>query len=231
MYDESRKLPNLNHNMEHDPYEIIPGILEPTWEAIEKKILLVKPFAKTLHIDLLDGKFAANTTFLDPKPFKKYSGEFFLELHMMVEEPINYLESFAEAGFKRFLGHIEKMSDQTAFVAKAEEYGEVGLVLDGPTALADVTVSFMDLDCMLCYTSEKVGFSGPPFMESRLEKVAAIRAQTGDIFPIEIDGGVTDETIVLAKNAGATRFVSTSFLYNRGDVGTQYKLLIDALNG
>lgn len=217
--------------MEHDPYEIIPGILEKSWEAIEKKILLVKPFAKTLHIDLLDGKFAPNSTFTDPSPFKQYSDDFFLELHMMVEEPITYLESFAKSGFKRFLGHVEKMSDQAAFVTKAQEYGEVGLVLDGPTSLEKVEVSLLDLDCMLCYTSEKVGFSGPPFMENRLEKVAEIRAKTGDIFPIEVDGGVTDETLIIAKNAGATRFISTSFLFHRGDVETQYQLLLDALNG
>jgi ribulose-phosphate 3-epimerase len=216
---------------EHDPYEIIPFILEQSWEKIEQKILQVSPFAKTLHIDLLDGKFAPNTTFSDPAPFKTYSQDFFLELHMMVEEPINYIESFAQAGFRRFLGHVEQMSDQAAFVVKAQQYGEVGLVLDGPTSLSRVTVPLIDLDCMLCYTSEKVGFSGPPFMESRLEKVAAIRAETGDIFPIEVDGGVTDETLIIAKNAGATRFISTSFLFNHGDVKMQYDLLVAALNG
>lgn len=217
--------------MEHDPYEIIPGILEQEWEKIEKKILQVKPFAKTLHVDIIDGIFAPNTTFLDPEPFKKYSQEFLLELHMMVEEPIDYLDRFAAAGFRRFLGHIEMMSDQAAFVTKAGEYGEVGLALDGPTAVESITVPLIDLDCMLCYTSDKVGFSGPPFMESRLEKVSSIRAQTGDIFPLEVDGGVTDETIIIAKNAGATRFVSTSFLFNRGDILTQYQLLNSALNG
>lgn len=216
--------------MEHDPYEIIPGILEKEWGAIEKKILMVKPFAKTLHIDLLDGEFVNNTTFLDPEPFKQHSSEFFLELHMMVKEPITYIEKFAAAGFKRFLGHVEYMSDQEAFVAKAQEYGEVGLVLDGPTAVEKVSVPLIDLDCMLIYTSEKVGFSGPPFMENRLEKVTKIREQTGDIFPIEVDGGITNETIVQAKNAGATRFISTSFLFNKGDVVTQYQLLRDALN-
>ncbi len=215
--------------MEHDPYEIIPGILEQSWENIEKKILQVKPFAKTLHIDLIDGKFAANTTFSDPTPFKTYSEEFFLELHMMVDEPINYLEQFAGAGFKRFLGHVERMSDQAAFVTKAQELGEVGLVLDGPTSLDAVQIPLIDLDCMLCYTSEKVGFSGPPFMESRLEKVSQIRARTGDIFPIEVDGGVTDETIVIARNAGATRFISTSFLFNNDDVLGQYNRLLQAL--
>ena len=53
--------------------EIIPGILEKDWPSIEIKIQQVLPFAKAIHIDLIDGKFAPNTTFLDPAPFKKYT--------------------------------------------------------------------------------------------------------------------------------------------------------------
>ena len=99
-------------------YKIIPGILEKDWPAIELRIQQVLPFAKAIHIDLIDGKFAPNTTFLDPSPFKKYTKDIPFELHMMVNEPINYLKAWADAGFQRFIGHIEKMSDQAKFVAK-----------------------------------------------------------------------------------------------------------------
>ena len=87
---------------------IIPGILESQWPEIEKKIELVLPFAKTIHIDLIDGKFAPHTTFMEPLPFSKYTKNAEFELHMMVEEPINYLKPFAQAGFRRFIGHVEK---------------------------------------------------------------------------------------------------------------------------
>ena len=69
-------------------YEIVPGILEKTWEDVEAKIKLLSPFAKTLHIDIADGIATNNTTFLDPEAFAKYKDQFFLEVHMMVEEPI-----------------------------------------------------------------------------------------------------------------------------------------------
>ena len=78
--------------------EIIPGILEQDWENIEKKIALVKPFAKTMHVDLLDGKFAPNTTWLDPEPFKKYTKDILFEVHLMVDNPLQYLQPFADAG-------------------------------------------------------------------------------------------------------------------------------------
>lgn len=191
-------------------YEVIPGILEKEWSEIEKKIALLTPFAKTLHIDIIDNKFAPNLTILDPKPFAKYKDQFLLEAHLMVDEPLNYLKPFADAGFKRFLGHVEKMSSQEEFVAQGQIFGEVGLALDGPTTIEAIKVPYDDLDAVHFYVSDRVGFAGPPMMPQRLERIKALR-QISNI-PIEVDGGVKDTTIKLAKEAGATRFVATSFI-------------------
>lgn len=207
-------------------YEVIPGILEKDWNEIERKIEIVKPFAKAIHIDIIDGKFAPNTTFLDPKPFQKYTNEIFFELHMMVESPIQYLKSFAGAGFKRFIGHVEMMPDQDEFVAQAQLLGEVGLAIDGPTDLSKVKVPYGDLDCILLMTI-KAGESGQTFNPEYLKKVETLRSamqNQGQFLPIEIDGGINDVTIVKAKNVGATRFVSTSFIFN-GDPKSQFNLL------
>ena len=133
--------------------EIIPGILEKDWDGIAEKLSLVRPFAKTVHIDLIDGRFVDNLTHLDPEAFAPLADDFFLELHMMVEEPIEYVARWAKAGFRRFLGHIEQMSDQAAFVAEAERFGEVGLALDGPTPVSRIEVPLVDLDALLIYTS------------------------------------------------------------------------------
>jgi ribulose-phosphate 3-epimerase len=204
--------------------DVIPGILEKSWEEVEAKIKLLSPFAKTLHIDVIDGKFVNNLTFLDPAPFAKYKDQFLLEVHLMVEEPVNYLKPFAAAGFKRFLGHVEKMGDQAEFVAEGQILGEVGLALDGPTSLDAIKVSYDDLDTVLFYISDRVGFSGPAMMPERLEKVKAFRAKSN--LPIEVDGGVNDATILLAKEAGATRFISTSFISSAQDPKAAYDKLI-----
>lgn len=191
-------------------FEIIPGILEKEWVKIEEKIEKVKPFARTIHLDLLDGKFAENTTFLDPEPFKKYSSDITFELHMMVEDPLSYIEKWAQAGIRRFIGHIEKMPDQVAFVATAQRFGEVGLAIDGPTTLDNITVPFQDLDTILCMTI-KAGFSGQSFQTEHLEKVKKLSQMF--LSPIEVDGGINDKTILQAKDAGATRFITTSYLF------------------
>ena len=208
--------------------EIIPGILEKEWIEIERKINIAKQFAKSIHIDIIDGKFAPNTTFLDPAPFAKYSKDIFFELHMMVENPIQYLKPFADVGFKRFLGHIEKMPDQTEFVAQGQLLGEVGLAIDGPTSIDALKVPIDDLDCLTIMTI-KAGESGQEFNPECLKKVEILRSakqnQDGTWFPIEIDGGINDQTIIEARDAGANRFVETTFIFNSPNPQAQYDLL------
>ncbi len=203
--------------------KIIPGILDKKWSEIERKLEIAKTFTDTIHIDIIDGRLVNNLTFLDPEPFKKYSSQFFLELHMMVENPIEFLEPFGKAGFNRFLGHIEQMPDQKKFIDKAKELGEAGLALDGPTSINDIKVPFENLDSILVYTSDRIGFSGPPLLQTRLEKIKGLRSLT-DI-QIGVDGGINDATISLAKEAGATRFVATSFIFGNGSPEENFRKL------
>ncbi len=219
-------------------YEIIPspGTKDKEWPAIEKKIGDVLPFAHTIHIDVIDGKFADNTTFADPSAFGEYmkrlagetdpftgAKELTFEVHLMVDNPIEHIKKWADAGFKRFIGQIEKMPDQAAFVAEAQMWGEVGLALDKETPLDALKVHPDDLDVLLVMTI-KAGFSGQEFEEELLDKVKQIREEN-EYMPIEVDGGINDETIEAAAAAGATRFVTTSFLYAMGTPQEQFTLL------
>ncbi len=212
-------------------YQVIPGILEKEWVEIERKINIAKQFSNNIHVDIIDGKFAPNTTFLDPLPFKKFTSDIFFELHMMVDNPIQYLKPFADVGFKRFLGHIEKMPDQEEFTAQGQLLGEVGLAVDGPTPLQAIKVPYGDLDCVLIMTI-KAGESGQMFNPEYFKKAEVLStannpstrlASSGLV--IEVDGGINDQTIIAAKNAGANRFVSTSFIFNSPNPEAQFNLL------
>lgn len=205
--------------------KIIPGILEKDWTEIEKKIEIVSSFAHTVHIDLIDGKFAPLVTFMDPAPFKKYTNNIEFELHMMVDEPINYLKSFSEAGFRRFIGQIEKMSDQAEFVAKAQLLGEVGLAIDEPTSPDEIKIPFEDLD-LIFFMCVKAGKSGQKLNEENLRKIEQIKNSV--FIPIEVDGGIDSQTIPLAKIAGASRFVATSYIFE-GDPEENYEKLLKSL--
>src|SRR6185437_9393495 len=210
-------------------FEIIPspGTENKSWVEIQQKIDAVKPFVRTIHIDVCDGKFAPNTTFSDPEPFRNYIKDMAIsrsgwvaedkgilfEVHLMVEDPSSHLKKWADAGFTRFIGQIEKMSNQEEFIAEAQLLGEVGLGVDGPTPLDALKVDYEDLDVVLFYTGEKAGFSGASLKEDRLEKVKALR-KLEEYLPIEVDGGINDETIAIAYEAGVNRFVTTGFLYS-----------------
>jgi ribulose-phosphate 3-epimerase len=201
-------------------YEIIPspGTFIKDEHELDQKIESVRSFAKTIHIDVVDGIFAPNKTFDDPTPFAKYAKDFLLEVHLMTDSPINHLKRWADVGVQRFIGQIEHMSDQEEFVAQAE----LLLALDKPTPIENIHVPLEDLDGILVMLIQ-AGLSGQKFEELLLEKVKALRERT-DI-PIEVDGGINEETIVIAAAAGVNRFVATSFLYNFETPEKQYELL------
>lgn len=208
--------------------EIIPspGTQNKDWVELEKRIEIVKPFVKTIHIDVVDGKFAPNTTLSDSSPFAKYTKDLQFEIHLMVEEPIHHLKKWADAGFVRFIGQIEKMSDQVEFVAQGQLLGEVVLAVDKQTPIDAIRVPLDDLDGLLVMTIQ-AGFSGQQFEEPLLEKIKQLRARTN--LPIEVDGGINDKTVVVAAHAGATRFVATSAIYNVPDPYKAYLSLKEAI--
>ncbi len=200
---------------------VIPTILENSWEEIEKKFKIYESFTRVIHIDFIDGKFDKNLTFLDPKPFSKYSNQFELEAHLMVEEPVNYLDGLAAAGFKKFLGQVEKMSDQVDFVAKGEALGVVGLALNIETPISEIKVNLADLDQILLM-SIVAGASGRPFDERVVSKIKSLSDR--EFVNIEIDGGICDQTLPILKNVGASMFCVNSFLF-KADPEDQFRLL------
>lgn len=211
-------------------FEIIPspGTVDKDFEAIEKKLLAVKGIARSIHIDVIDGKFAKNTTFSDPTPFAKYARDFVFEVHLMVHEPINYLKPFADAGFQRFIGQIEKMSDQAEFIAQAQLLGDAGLAIDLHTGVSAIKVPLDNLDAILVM-GVQAGFSGQTFNDDALVKIEDLKEKTDA--PIEVDGGINERTIHIAHNLGATRFVATSFLFDsKNSPQEQFNLLKETLN-
>ncbi|MEK7551331.1 MAG: hypothetical protein AAB532_01920 [Patescibacteria group bacterium] len=207
--------------------QIIPGILENNWQQIEEKIEKIKTFSNTIHIDLIDGKFSPNTTFLDPNPFTKYSTELFFEVHLMTENPLSYLDLFARAGFKRFIGHIEKMPDIAKFIAKGQLIGEVGIAIDLNTNIENISIPFDDLDFILVM-GVVAGASGQSLNPEVFKKIKTLREKTS--IPIEVDGGVSSENIVDLKNAGVNRCVTTSFLFNSPNPKDAYQSLLSQVN-
>lgn len=195
--------------------EIIPGILEKDWSEIERRIKLVSPYVPWVQIDVADNSLVPNTTFLDFEKFRAVPASVSLEAHLMVAHPEKYIRPLAGAGFKRLIAHLES-ADPRLFLDQARyEEVEVGIAIDGPTEVEQVEPFLEEVDTVLVMMIE-AGFSGQEFEPENLEKVRRIHSHYPDL-PIEVDGGINETTAKLVKEAGATRIVSTSFIFKDPD--------------
>lgn len=216
--------------------EVIPAILEKDFPEIEKKIRLIEGLVEWVQIDIADNTLVPNTTFLDPELFKKFlldnkgiPGQarddinVNFELHMMVKDPLMYLERFAKAGFQRFFAHVEG-DFAPEYIEKCYQLGvEVGLAIDGPTDFEKIHNYMDDIDAVLVMAIE-AGESGRPFRDDTVEKIKKIRAVDFEI-PIAVDGAMNDVNAAKVVAAGATRINSNSFIFNSADV----KMAIETL--
>lgn len=191
--------------------KVIPAIL--TNSPVEaKELLRVAEDAglDRVQIDIIDGVFAENKT-IDPSVFESVETSLKLDFHLMVKEPISWVERCIKAGADRIIGQIEMMASQEKFVGKVQEVGAyVGLAIDLPTsveALDEVIINSVDAVLVM---SVKAGFGGQEFDDSALKKIKVldnIRSRDTSPFSIIDDGGITLNTIDDAKRSGADEIV------------------------
>jgi len=212
--------------------QIIPGINEKNLQEIERKITSVAPHTECIQIDIADNTIISSETFLDiacleptVSLYGKTGTQF--EAHLMVGKPQEYLKQLAEAGFSRVFAHVECI-DPRDFLAEAGAYDmEVGLAIDVDTDFESIEPFLEEIDCVLIMTVE-AGASGQDFESDAVEKIKIIHRNLPDL-PIEVDGGMTPETAKIVTEAGATRIVSTSYIFkNEQDIPSAIAALQNA---
>lgn len=198
--------------------EIIPGILEKEWEGVEAKVRQAADVSAWVHIDFADHTMVENDTPLDFSKYKALIDSYprvGFEAHLMVAAPEKYVKPLADSGFKRVIAHIESNDPRRFLDAAKYEEVEVGMALDGPSEVAEIEPFLEEVDFVLIAAIEE-GFSGQKFMPEVIEKIKLIRQNFIDL-PIEVVGGINDETAKLVIEAGATRLVSTSYIFKHPD--------------
>lgn len=204
--------------------EVIPGILEHSFSAIVAKIRQVEQFCRWVQIDLLDGTLFNASCFHDPSQFSTLRTPINLELHMMVVNPIQLIDQWANVGFKRFIAHIEGISDTENFLVKVRsKKREVGLAVDIDTDISILEPYLPNLDVVLIM-GVHTGQSGQIFDHRALVKIHKVRQLVPDL-PIEVDGGINPETAKTIIHSGATRLVSTSYIFNSPHIYQAIKTL------
>lgn len=163
--------------------------------------------ADFMHLDIMDGHFVPNITFGAPviKWVRKYSSKPF-DVHLMISDPLRYIDDFCNAGADIITFHIEADSDVRETIDKIKSRGVLpGLVIKPKTPCEAVFEYLDDLYMVLVMTVEP-GFGGQSFMANMLPKVTAIRKEADRIgrsdLLIEVDGGVSDKNISACYKAG-----------------------------
>jgi ribulose-phosphate 3-epimerase len=217
--------------------DIIPSILtnnlgdfESRLKRIEEAVDVGDAAISKIQIDVIDGVFVDNKT-VDPSLLGQLDTDLGLDFHLMVKEPVNWVEKCANAGADRIIGQIEMMQNQKEFVGKVQEAGlYVGLAIDLGTSVAKLDpVILTNVDVVLVM-AVKAGWGGQKFDRSALEKIKEldeIRVRDSTPFKICVDGGETDDVINETHFAGADEVVIGKRLF-AGDIAANVKMLISA---
>lgn len=208
--------------------DVIPGIGPQTdWNSIQNRLALIEPHVQWAQIDFADNTLVPNTTFMDFAAYKSFADRISLEAHLMVVNPEKYIKAAADAGFRRLIAHVEAHDPRIFLDQVKYEHVEVGMAIDGPTEFEQIEPYLEEVDFVLVMTVE-AGFSGQTFLPECVEKIKSIHSYLPDL-PIEVDGGINDATARLVKEAGATRLVSTNYIFsNPGDIAAAIQHLKNA---
>ena len=210
--------------------KIAPSILSADFSKLGEEISDVeKGGAELIHVDVMDGHFVPNIT-IGPlvvesiRPITKLP----LDVHLMIENPDQYIESFAKAGADYITVHVEACRHLHRTIQLIKSFGvKAGVVLNPATPVQLIEPILEELDIVLLM-SVNPGFGGQQFIPSVLNKIKQVRdlAKQKDIkLEIEVDGGVNEQTARLCIEAGATILVAGSAVYNQEDRGKAISIL------
>jgi ribulose-phosphate 3-epimerase len=181
---------------------IVPTILVSTQEEWQERVQRIRGFSDRVQIDVIDGKFAANKT-VDFSQMTGVEG-LKLDLQLMVEEPIDWVEKCRKLGASLVIGHVEKMADQKQFVELVKMGNmRVGLGLDLDTDLSALDSRMVGRIDHVLLMSVKAGFSGQLFQEKVLPKIEAARQMVGSQIEISVDGGINATNVSRIARVGA----------------------------
>lgn len=212
---------------------LAPSMLAADFKELGKEIQAIEENgAEYLHFDVMDGIFVPNISFGIPvlasiRPATKMV----CDAHLMITEPIRYVEAFHKAGADLITIHLEACEDVDATIAKIREYGmKVGISIC-PDTPVEALEPYADKVDMILIMSVHPGFGGQSFIETSLEKIRQTKEmleQKHLSVDIQVDGGIGMGNVEEVLKAGANIIVAGSSIF-RGDVGANTREMLECM--
>lgn len=214
---------------------LAPSILSADFKILGEQLKLTEEAgAEYIHFDVMDGMFVPRISFGMPVLASiKGATTQTLDVHLMVTEPIRYVEEFVKAGADIVTVHYEACEDLQATIDKIHAAGaKVGISIK-PKTPVDVLLPYLDQAEMFLIMSVEPGFGGQAFIPESLERISELRNllnEKGLTTDIEVDGGIYHKNVAEVLAAGANVMVSGSGVF-KGDIKDNTAKFMEILNG
>ena len=201
---------------------INPSILNANFDDLENEIQKITSVADALHLDVMDNQFVPNFTFDIARAFEIINfTKLPVDAHLMICDPDSIAPKYAEQGTNSVTFHFEAANHVASTISNIRSNGaKVGLAIKPATSFQEIEEFMADIDMLLIMTVEP-GFGGQSFMHDQMVKVKTARAHIENMKKekplLQIDGGVSLDTIAEAALAGANCFVAGSAVYKSAD--------------
>ncbi len=209
--------------------KVAPSMLSADFSKLGEELLRIeKSGADWAHIDVMDGMFVPNIT-IGPVVIKSVRSlsKIPFDVHLMIEDPLRYIDAFADSGADMLTVHTEASGDILAAIRKIKDRGlKAGITLNPPAPVTDLDRYLDHVDMVLIMTVQ-AGFGGQSFKEECLKKIEYVRkwAEEHDKnLEISVDGGINRVTGRKCVDAGATVLVAGSSLFKLADMAPEIAL-------
>ena len=203
--------------------KIAPSILSADFANLERDINRISA-ADYVHVDVMDGMFVPNISIGIPvlQSIRKVT-DMFLDVHLMIVEPVRYVDQFCDAGADLVTVHVESDTEENihAAIDKIHAKGKKAGIVLKPKTHAEAVLPFLEKVELILVMTVEPGFGGQSFMADQMPKVSAIRKLIDEKNPaceLEVDGGVAPDTCKTCIEAGANVLVAGSAVYKAADI-------------